>query len=166
MHTRLLLLLAVLAPAATAQSQQNGRPDRPPPQQPPLRLGAAIARADSHAYANRAAGAGLDLRAAQKASTLRGILPTVRAEMGYFRTTDPLNAFGFTLRQRSVTQASFSPDALNYPEATGNLGTGLVAELPLINADAWAGRAAASTATEAATASARWTQASSRLDVL
>jgi outer membrane protein TolC len=86
--------------------------------------------------------------------------------MGYLRTTDPLSAFGFTLRQRSVTQASFSPDALNYPAATGNLGTGLVAEVPLINADVWAGRSAAAAATEAEAASARWTQASSRLDVL
>lgn len=160
MQNRLLLALAVLAPAP-AFGQAAGPTDRPV-----LPLSAAIARADSHAYANRAAGAGLDLRSAQKASTLRGLLPTVRAEMGYLRTTDPLNAFGFTLRQRGVSPASFSPDALNYPEATGNLGTGLVAELPLINADVWAGRSAASTATEAEVASVRWTQASSRLDVL
>jgi outer membrane protein TolC len=160
MQNRLLFLLAALVPA-TALGQAAGPTDRPT-----LPLSAAIARADSHAYANRAAGAGIDLRSAQRASTLRGLLPTLRAEMGYLRTTDPLNAFGFTLRQRSVSPASFSPDLLNNPDPTGNLGTGLVAEVPLINLDAWAGRSATSAAMGAEAAAARWTQASSRLDVL
>jgi outer membrane protein TolC len=160
MSNRLLLLLAVLAPAPLRGQGE------PAPPRPILPLSAALARADSHAYANRAAGAGVDLRSAQRSSTLRGLLPTVRAEMGYLRTTDPLNAFGFSLRQRSVTMASFDPNALNYPEATGNFGTGLVAELPLINADVWAGRSAASAASAAEVAASRWTRASSRLDVL
>lgn len=155
-----LLLLAALAAVPAPLPAQDG-PDRPL-----LPLAAALARADSFAYANRAAGAGVDLRAAQRASTLRGLIPSLRAELGYVRTTDPLNAFGFTLRQRGVTMASFDPGALNDPEPTGNVGTGFVAEVPLLNPDAWAGRAAASAAEGAAAASARWTAASSRLDVL
>ena len=134
--------------------------------QQPLSLSDAIARADSHAYANRMATADGDRQAAQKASTLRGLLPTMRAEGGYLRTTDPLNAFGFQLRQRSLTQASFDPARLNYPAPIGNFGTGLVMEQPLINADVWMGRSAAGKATEATDAAARWTRGSSRLDVV
>jgi len=134
--------------------------------QQPLTLGQALARADSTAWASRAASAAADLGRAERDRTLRGLLPTVRAEAGWMRTTDPLNAFGMTLRQRGVTPASFVPDALNYPEPTSNLGAGLVAELPLINPDVWIGRAAASHAAAAGDASARWTQNGARLEVV
>ena len=110
-----ILATATLATAGLLQAQQ------------PLSLSDAIARADSHAYANRMATADGDRQAAQKASTLRGLLPTMRAEGGYLRTTDPLNAFGFQLRQRSLTQASFDPARLNYPAPIGTFGTGLPA---------------------------------------
>jgi outer membrane protein TolC len=158
MHFKSLSLLAVFGLVMLRPAVAQG-PAR-------LTLGGALARADSHAYANRMAVAGRDLQSAQRASTLRGLLPTLRAEVGYLKTTDPLNAFGFTLRQRGVSQASFDPGALNYPPATANVATGLVAELPLINTDVWAGRSAATAAAHAAEASARWTQTSSRLDVL
>ena len=147
------VLLAGLL-AAPAQAQR------------PVTLAEALARADRHAYGNRAARAARDLQAAERDRTLQGLLPSVKAEAGWMRTTDPMTAFGFQLRQRSVTQASFSPDRLNHPAAINNFGTGFVAEVPLINPEVWLGRRAAAAATQAAAASAQWTRNQAQLDVV
>jgi outer membrane protein TolC len=134
--------------------------------QTPLSLGQAMARADRQAYSNRIAQAQVAGRSADRDRTLQGLLPTVRAEAGWIRTTDPLNAFGFALRQRTVTQAAFAPDRLNHPSATSNLGTGIVLEQPLINPDLWFARAAATSTADAAHAQARWTASGTRLEVI
>jgi outer membrane protein TolC len=133
--------------------------------QAPLTLAEAFRRADSAAYANRIAGGDARARAAQATSALQGILPTVRAEGGYVQTDNPLAAFGYTLQQRGVSAASFNPASLNYPAAVTNWSGGFVAELPLINVDAWYGRAAASSAGAAAQAGAGWTRETTRVDV-
>ena len=133
--------------------------------QAPLTLAEAFRRADSAAYANRIAGGDARARGAQATSALQGILPTVRAEGGYVQTDNPLGAFGYTLQQRGVSAASFNPASLNYPAAVTNWSGGFVAELPLINVDAWYGRAAASSAGAAAKAGAGWTRETTRVDV-
>lgn len=133
--------------------------------QAPLTLGQAFRRADSAAYANRIAAGTAGAQRAQATAALQGILPTVRAEGGYVRTDDPLAAFGFRLQQRGVSAASFDPQNLNYPSPVTNWSGGLVAELPLVNADAWFGRAAASHAAAGAKAGAGWTRDSIRVEV-
>ena len=133
--------------------------------QAPLTLADAFRRADSAAYANRIAGGRARAQGAQATSALQGILPTLRAEAGWAQTDNPLAAFGFTLQQRGVSMASFDPASLNYPEAVTNWTGGLVAEVPLINVDAWYGRAAASSAGSAAEAGAGWTRETTRVDV-
>jgi outer membrane protein TolC len=97
---------------------------------------------------------------------LRGILPTVRLESGYARTTDPIGAFGTTLRQRSITQQDFDPARLNFPAAAVAWTGGVVLEQPLVNVDAWLGRQAAAHATEAREASSVWTRGATRVDVV
>ena len=149
-----VLWLAAALPGGALRAQQ------------PLTLGEALARADSLAWVNRAAAASAALSLAEQDRTLPGLLPSLRAEAGWMRTTDPLNAFGMTLRQRGVTQASFHPDALNYPEPTSNLSGGLVAEVPLINPEVWRGRSAAGLAARSAEARARWTLDGARLEVV
>ncbi len=134
--------------------------------QAPLTLGEAFRRADSAAFQNRIATGQARAQGAQATASLQGVLPAVRLEGGYVRTDDPLGAFGFTLRQRTVSQASFDPAALNHPTPVSNWSTGVVAELPLINPDAWYGRAAATRAADAARSSADWTRASTRFDVV
>lgn len=131
-----------------------------------LTLGAALRRAAQSAWANRIADANAQAAAGQALAPYRGILPTLRLEAGYVSTTDPLGAFGFTLRQRAVTPAAFDPARLNDPPATHNLTTGLVVEQPLFNADAWLGRRAATRSSEAARASADWTRATTALEVV
>ncbi|MCU0621182.1 MAG: TolC family protein [Gemmatimonadales bacterium] len=135
-------------------------------QGPVLTLPEALARAEGGSYANRIAAGERQAAEGRSDGALRGILPTARVEGGYIRTTEPLNAFGFQLRQRSLTQASFDPDRLNFPAAIGNVNTGLVLELPLVNADAWAGRAAGERAAGALDASEEWTRTRTRLDIL
>lgn len=131
-----------------------------------LTLAEALHRADAGAYANRVAAGQHADRAGQRTTALRGILPTLRAEGGFVRTTEPLGAFAATLRQREVTLASFDPARLNYPPPTGNWGAALVAEVPLINVDAWAGRRAADHGAAAGAAAAQWTRLATRADVV
>jgi len=131
-----------------------------------LSLAEALRRADAGAYANRIAAGQHTERAGQRQMALRGILPTLRAEGGFVRTTEPLGAFAATLRQRTVTLASFDPARLNYPPPTGNWGAALVAEVPLVNVDAWAGRRAADQGAAAGAAAGEWTRLGTRTDVI
>ncbi|NNG15005.1 MAG: TolC family protein [Gemmatimonadales bacterium] len=131
-----------------------------------LTLAEAFERADQSAYSNRMAEGEIQARSGDKTSALAGILPTLRAEGGYAKTTDPLGAFGTVLRQRAVTPAAFDPAALNHPATQSSYAGGLVVEQPLFNADAWLGRAAASSATAATVAHGRWTWETVRADVV
>ena len=126
----------------------------------------AFREADRAGYTNRIAAGNSVAQRAQTLAPLKGILPNVRLEAGYVRSTDPTAVFGATLRQRAVTQASFNPSRLNYPSATGNYPSGIVVEQPLLNADAWAGRRATVHAADATRALEEWTQLSIRVDVV
>ncbi|CAN5909352.1 TolC family protein [soil metagenome] len=131
-----------------------------------LTLAAAMHQADRSAFANRMAGGAAAEKRAQALAPLKGILPSIHVEAGYVRTTDPIGAFGSTLRQRTITQADFDPRHLNYPGAIGNYQGGIVVEQPLVNADAWLGRRAALSASDATRASETWTRLSIRVDVM
>ena len=153
MHlVRWLFPLALLgaAPAAGAQ----------------MTLREALADADRSAYAVRAADGTAAARRAGTLAPLAGIVPSVRLEAGYVGTTDPVGAFGIVLRQRAITPATFDPARLSRPAATVDHQGGLVAEVPLMNADAWAGRAAATRAAAAAGNAAAWVRLSVRADVV
>jgi outer membrane protein TolC len=126
----------------------------------------ALREADHAAYGNRIAAGTAGAQRAQVLAALKGVLPNARLEAGYVRTTDPIGVFGATLRQRTITQANFDPQQLNYPSAVGNYQTGVVVEQPLLNADAWAGRQAARHAADASRASEAWTRLSTHADVV
>lgn len=149
-----LSLLAVLATASPGAGQAV------------LELGEALSTASDGAYAVRIAEGEARERSAGRFEALRGILPTVRFESGLLRTTDPLAAFGFLLRQRTVTQADFAPSALVRPPVGENWAGAVVAEVPLVNPDAWLGLGAAGRATEAAEAAALWRTRETRADVV
>lgn len=154
MKARLLLFLLCAIPAPAALRAQA------------LTLGEALARADEHAWANRMARGEVTTRAGTADGALRGILPTLRVEGGWVKTTDPLAAFGTLLRQRAVTQAAFDPARLNDPAAIANVSGAVVVEQPLFNADAWLGRKAAARATDAARAAESWTRTGTSLNVV
>ncbi len=146
------LLLLVLLPVQVLSAQ--------------LSLGDALRIADQSAYANRIATAEAVGQRAAAIAPLRGILPGVRVEMGVLATTDPINAFGVTLRQRAITAAEFNPATLNFPDAARTRSAALVLEQPLFNADAWTGRRAASAAADASDAMAQWTRTGTKVDVV
>jgi outer membrane protein TolC len=131
-----------------------------------LTLADAIRHADSASFGNRVAGAEANQSRARVTATLKGILPTARLEAGYIQTTDPIGVFGSTLRQRSVSQASFDPQRLNYPDALGNHQGAVVLEQPVLNADAWLMRRSARYAADAASESSEWVRLSTRVDVI
>ena len=131
-----------------------------------LTLRDALREADRSAYVNRGVAGTAEAQSAQALAALKGVLPSARIEGGYVRTTDPIGVFGATLRQRSITQANFDPQQLNYPSAVGNYQSGVVIEQPLLNADAWAGRRAAQHAADASRATEEWTRLSTGADVV
>lgn len=131
-----------------------------------LTLVDALARADEAAYPNRMARGDHRAQSGAALGTLQGVLPTLRVDGGFMRTTDPLNSFGILLRQRAVTLAAFDPDALNHPDAMRNYAVGMVVEQPLFNPDAWMGRAAAVQASKAAGARTSWTREQIRFEVI
>lgn len=131
-----------------------------------LTLGDALRQADRAAYGNRIAEAATAAQRAGTIAPLKGILPVLRVEAGYVRTTDPIGVFGSTLRQRTIAPANFDPQRLNHPDAIGNYQGGIVLEQPIFNADAWAGRRAALHAVGATRASEEWTRLSIRVDVV
>jgi outer membrane protein TolC len=146
-----LLLIAALARPLAGQA---------------LSLREALARAEADGFANRGAAGDSRASAASASASLRGVLPAVRLEGGYVRTTDPLGAFGFILRQRAVTPEAFDPARLNHPDAIGNVGAGAVIEQPLFNADALHGRRAAVRASDAARASEAWVRSGTQVAVI
>lgn len=160
--------IALAAPGsqAAAQTRTPQAPNVSAPITPTLTLGDALDRADRHAYANRAMRANAQAKHGEAMAPLRGILPSVRLESGYIRTTDPIGAFGTTLRQRAITQQDFDPSRLNFPAATPNYSGGMVLEQPIFNADAWIGRRAATRMANAADDDASWKRDDTRLDVI
>ena len=133
---------------------------------PVLTLRDALREADRQAFGNRLAVATSDAEHARARQPLKGILPSARVEAGVIRTTDPIGAFGTTLRQRRVTQAAFDPARLNAPDAITNVQGGLVVELPLLNGDAWTGWRAARAAAGASDAAEAWESVSTRANVV
>lgn len=131
-----------------------------------LTLSAALREADAGAYANRIAGATAAAQRAEALVPLRGVLPSVRVETGFLRTTDPVGAFGTMLRQRAVTPAAFDPARLNDPAPANDYTGALVLEAPVLNLDAWAGRRGAGAAADAGRAAAEWTRLGTRADVV
>lgn len=109
----------------------------------PLDLPTALRLADGKAFGNRMAASRVEAASGQNLSAWAGFLPTARIEAGVLATDDPLGAFGTRLGQRRVSIASFDPASLNDPEAITSLSTSLIAEVPLLNLDAWHGKMAA-----------------------
>ena len=138
----------------------------PTPAAAQLTLADALRTADRGAYANRVAAGTAEAERARALTPLKGILPSARLDAGFVRTTDPIGAFGTTLRQRGVSPAAFDPARLNYPAPVGNYQTAIVGELPLFNGDAWAGRRAARSGAAASDAQAEWTRLDTRTNVV
>jgi outer membrane protein len=134
--------------------------------QEPMTLTEALSTASDGAYAVRIAEGEARERSSGRLEALQGILPTVRIESGFMRTTDPVATFGVQLRQRTITAADFDPARLNRPPVGENWTGAVVLEVPLLNPDAWLGLGAADRAGDAAELAAEWEGYETRGDVV
>lgn len=91
----------------------------------------------------------IDLATSELKSTQQGFLPNVEASFTGFYTNDPLNAFGFKLQQKSVTQNDFNPVLLNDPEDMGHFNTQFSIKQPILNFDVFSARKAVKNKIEA-----------------
>ncbi len=62
-------------------------------------------------------------------------LPQISLSYTAFNSNNPLNAFGFKLQQRTVSQNDFNPTLLNYPSNTADFSTKLEIQQPIFNMD-------------------------------
>jgi outer membrane protein TolC len=100
-----------------------------------LSLNEAISAALANNKAIRLAG--LDERIAESNfnQTQAIFLPQMDLSYTAMSTNNPLNAFGFKLQQRSITQNDFDPTLLNHPSATPDYMAQLAVKQPLLNMD-------------------------------
>jgi outer membrane protein TolC len=75
------------------------------------------------------------IAAARYKETEAVFLPHAGVSYTAMTTNDPLNAFGFTLQQRSITATDFNPDRLNHPNGTSDFMTAAEVQQPLLNLD-------------------------------
>ena len=65
----------------------------------------------------------VDAMQGDKNKSLAVFLPQITLSETFVRTDDPLNSFGFKLKQRSVTAMDFNPALLNNPDPINNWST-------------------------------------------
>jgi outer membrane protein TolC len=140
-----LAAIAVLAPM-TGRAQPSA-----------FTLRDALAHAAGGAVPNRAARAASDAASAARIGAWRTILPTLRVDAGFVRTSDPVGAFGTALRQQRITAADFDPARLNFPAPSNNFTGALVIEQPVFMLDGWLAARAGAGASEGARRIAEWT---------
>ncbi|HEY8783378.1 MAG TPA: TolC family protein [Mucilaginibacter sp.] len=75
------------------------------------------------------------IAAANYKQTEAVFLPQIGVSYTAMSTNDPLNAFGFKLQQRTITQNDFNPELLNHPSGTPDFMTKLEVQQPLLNMD-------------------------------
>jgi len=81
--------------------------------------------------------------------TNAAFLPQLSASHSFYRTNNPVQAFGTLLNQGVFTEPDFQIDNLNNPSAISNFTTALRIQQPLINLDKWAQRSALNAQKEA-----------------
>jgi len=77
----------------------------------------------------------VDKTKAQYRQTSALFLPQLSFEYNAVSTNDPLNVFGFKLKQEIVTQQDFNPALLNDPDVTQNYSASFQVQQPLLNPD-------------------------------
>lgn len=144
--TYLLILPVLLLPAhpVKGQDKQDGSQIRK------MTLEEALGITEEASFEIRMAEADMERVRSQYRQTNASFLPQLSIEETGVSTNDPLNVFGFKLKQEVVTQADFNPSRLNDPDAYDNFTTKFQARQPLFNADALFQRRAVKKQLEAA----------------
>ncbi|SMO97146.1 TolC family protein [Gracilimonas mengyeensis] len=132
-----LLMLALMAPLAVMaqQSAGNGHTLR-------LSLEEATELALDQNFSIEQAGYEVDKTQAKFRQTNAVFLPQLSFEYNAISTDDPLNVFGFKLKQEVVSQQDFNPALLNDPDAYENYSAKFEVRQPLLNPDMFLQRGA------------------------
>ena len=88
-----------------------------------MSLQEALAITEEASFEIRMAEADMEKVRSQYRQTNATFLPQLSIEETGVSTNDPLNVFGFKLKQEAVTQADFNPTRLNDPDAYDNFTT-------------------------------------------
>lgn len=107
-----------------------------------LSLQEAMELAVDQNFSLEQAGYDVDKTKAQFRQTNAVFLPQVSFEYNAISTDDPLNVFGFKLKQEVVSQQDFNPVLLNDPDAYENYSAKFEVRQPLINPDMFLQRSA------------------------
>jgi outer membrane protein TolC len=134
MKTRFLIILFTVFFGAVSFAQENSKH---------LKMEEAIAAAVANNDAVKLASLDEQMASTRYQQTNAVYLPQVGVTYTAFSTNNPLNAFGFKLQQKSITQADFNPALLNHPSGTPDFTTKLELQQPIINADMFYQRKAA-----------------------
>lgn len=100
-----------------------------------LGLEEAVTTAINNNRSVQLANADISIASANYKQTEAIYLPQVGLSFTGMSTNHPLNAFGFKLQQKSISQADFNPDLLNHPGGTPDFTTSLSVMQPLVNMD-------------------------------
>lgn len=114
-----------------------------------LSLKEALDLAEVNNYNNQSSEARIEAAKAIYRMTNSVFLPSLNINNTGVSTNDPLNAFGFKLKQEIVTVQDFNPDVLNDPDAISNFNTSAVLKQPILNMDGIYARRAAKNKYEA-----------------
>ena len=114
----------------------------------PLSLAEAIAKATLNNRAVNLSKLDEQIAASNYKQTETIYLPQIGLSYTAMSTNNPLNAFGFKLQQKAISQIDFNPDLLNHPNSTPDFTTKLEVLQPLINMDMWYMRKGAEMQTE------------------
>lgn len=142
-----VLVLFILILGTEVQAQNNS-----------LSLEDAVSLAGQNNYDIRISAEQAEAARAQFQQANAVFLPQLSIEETAIRTTDPINAFGIKLRQKSITAADFAPAVLNDPDAISNFNTRLSFQQPVFNLDGIYERSAAQSAYKSAREMAEYTQ--------
>ncbi len=110
-----------------ASAQQTLMPTRS------ISLDEALEQAGNQNYTVRQAQADRQVAQAQAAQSRGVFLPRVSLTHQALTTNDPLNAFGFKLKQESIMQEDFNPLRLNDPDRLSHFSTQINISQPVFN---------------------------------
>lgn len=124
-----------------------------------LSLEDALRRAQAYNFQVQTAAAEARAARAGQRQTLATFLPRITVSEEGTATTDPVNAFGFKLKQEAFTQEDFAVDALNDPDRIDNFATKIDVQQPLVNPSGFFQRQAAAKQYDAAVQQQQRTEA-------
>jgi outer membrane protein TolC len=124
-----VLLVAAIQPLA-AQDRDDGTQNMRE-----MSLEEVLQIAEKDNFRIRMAESDIEITRSQYRQTNAVFLPQISLEETGVSTNDPLNVFGFKLKQESATTADFNPVRLNAPDPFENFTSKLQVQQPIFNPD-------------------------------